>query len=175
MSTYKRAQTALQWSILSVASLYFLCTFFGVVLYAVFYQCDPILMKSETGITKYDQLVPYFIITRLQYIPGLTGLCFAGIFSSSLSTVSSALNSLSTVTIVDFIQPLSSNTLNPKLELHIAKGLSLFYGIACILLTFTIANVDSIAQTTNVFIGITEGPVLAVFLIGILTRKSSDK
>ncbi|GFT00299.1 sodium-coupled monocarboxylate transporter 2 [Trichonephila clavipes] len=175
MSTFKRAQTALQWSILLVSTLFILCIHFGLVLYAVFYQCDPVLMKSEDGITKYDQLVPYFIISRLQSYPGLTGLCFAGIFSSSLSTISSALNSLAIVTIIDFIQPIFSKRLNPKREEYLAKGLSLFYGVVCILLTYSIAGVDSIAQATSVFMSVTEGPVLAVFLIGVLTRKATDK
>ncbi|GFY67306.1 sodium-coupled monocarboxylate transporter 1 [Trichonephila inaurata madagascariensis] len=138
-------------------------------------KCDPVLMKSEDGITKYDQLVPYFIISRLQSYPGLTGLCFAGIFSSSLSTISSALNSLATVTIIDFIQPIFSKRLNPKREVYLAKGLSLFYGVVCILLTYSIAGVDSIAQATGVLMSVTEGPVLAVFLIGVLTRKATDK
>ncbi|CAL1267179.1 unnamed protein product [Larinioides sclopetarius] len=175
MSSFQRAQTALQWSILLVVTLLFSCTLFGVVLYAVYYHCDPILMQSETGIGKYDQLLPYFIVTRLHSVPGLTGLCFAGIFSGSLSTISSALNSLSTVTLIDFIKPLFSDRLNPTLELYIAKGLSLVYGIIAIILTISITNVDSIAQATIVFLSVAEGPVLAVFLVGVLTRKSSDK
>ncbi|GBO22190.1 Sodium-coupled monocarboxylate transporter 2 [Araneus ventricosus] len=166
---------ALQWSILLVVTLLFSCTFFGIILYAVYFHCDPILMQSETGIRKYDQLVPYFIVTRLHSIPGLTGLCFAGIFSGSLSTISSALNSLSTVTLIDFVQPLFSDRLNPTLELYIAKGLSLMYGVATIALTLAITNVDSLAQATIVFMSVAEGPVLAVFLVGVLTRKASDK
>ncbi|XP_055948597.1 sodium-coupled monocarboxylate transporter 1-like isoform X2 [Argiope bruennichi] len=175
MKSYQRAQIALQCSILLVVTLLFACTMFGVILYAVYFHCDPILMQSETGISKYDQLVPYFIVTRLHSIPGLTGLCFAGIFSGSLSTISSALNSLSTVTLVDFVQPLFADKLNPTWELYIAKGSCLIYGIATIFLTITITNVDSLAQATIVFLSVAEGPVLAVFMIGVLTRKTSDK
>ncbi|CAL1301945.1 unnamed protein product [Larinioides sclopetarius] len=49
------------------------------------------------------------------------------------------------------------------------------YGIIAIILTISITNVDSIAQATIVFLSVAEGPVLAVFLVGVLTRKSSDK
>jgi Na+/proline symporter len=38
--------------------------------------------------------------------PGLPGLAVAGIFSGSLSTVSSAINSLAAVTLEDYIRPL---------------------------------------------------------------------
>lgn len=37
------------------------------------------------------------------HIPGVAGLFIAGIFSGSLSTVSSALNSLAAVTMQDFL------------------------------------------------------------------------
>jgi sodium-coupled monocarboxylate transporter 8/12 len=37
------------------------------------------------------------------HLPGVAGLFIAGIFSGSLSTVSSALNSLAAVTVQDFL------------------------------------------------------------------------
>lgn len=41
----------------------------------------------------------------LGFIPGLPGLFVAGIFSGSLSTMSSAINSLAAVTVEDFLKP----------------------------------------------------------------------
>ena len=38
-------------------------------------------------------------------IPGLPGLFIAGVFSGSLSTVSSAINSLAAVTFEDYVKP----------------------------------------------------------------------
>ncbi|GFT00323.1 sodium-coupled monocarboxylate transporter 2 [Trichonephila clavipes] len=102
-----------------------MCTTIGIVFYAVFYLCDPVLMKEETGITKYDQMFPYFIITRLNSYPGLAGLCVAGLFSGSLSTISSALNSVVTVIIVDFIQPFFPGKLSEVKLVRTAKVLSL--------------------------------------------------
>ena len=50
-------------------------------------------------ISKGDQLLPLFIVERMSSMPGLPGLAVAGIFSGSLSTVSSAINSLAAVTL----------------------------------------------------------------------------
>lgn len=47
--------------------------------------------------------MPYYVVEAMRSIPGLAGLFVAGIFSASLSTVSSACNSLAAVTIVDYI------------------------------------------------------------------------
>ena len=50
------------------------------------------------------QLMPIYVVDSLKNIPGLAGLFVAGIFSGSLSTVSSAVNSLAAVTLEDYVK-----------------------------------------------------------------------
>jgi sodium-coupled monocarboxylate transporter 8/12 len=45
-----------------------------------------------------------YVVDRLKNTPGLPGLFVAGIFSGSLSTVSSAVNSLAAVTLEDYVK-----------------------------------------------------------------------
>ncbi|XP_042904844.1 sodium-coupled monocarboxylate transporter 1 isoform X2 [Parasteatoda tepidariorum] len=176
ISNVSKAKSSLVWSIVPVTILLCFCYFLGLILYSIFYFCDPILNKNQTGITKYDQVVPFYIVSRLSSIPGLTGICIAGIFSGSLSTISSALNSLSTVTVIDFIKPLSYSTwLTDSKAVLIAKGISVLYGVLCILIAFSFTAADSLMQITTVLMSVTEGPVLAVYLIAVLTRRSSEK
>ncbi|KAG8181718.1 hypothetical protein JTE90_025691, partial [Oedothorax gibbosus] len=174
MSGPKRAQKAILWSVFPVVGIYMMISSIGIVLYAIFYLCDP-MQDKEAGISSYDQLVPYFIITRLGSVPGVMGLCIAGVFSGSLSTMSSGLNSMSTVAVVDFIKPKFGTKITDKTLVVVAKGLALLFGIAVILLTFVISGANSIAQLTAVFMVAIEGPVIAIFLTGIFTRKVSDK
>lgn len=49
------------------------------------------------------QLLPLYVVETMGMVPGLSGLFVSGIFSGSLSTVSSALNSLAAVTYQDYI------------------------------------------------------------------------
>lgn len=49
------------------------------------------------------------------------------------------------------------------------------YGGVSIGLSFCFLEVRSLVQLMNVFISALEGPVLAVFLTGVLTRKADDK
>lgn len=49
--------------------------------------------------------MPFFMMSSLSEYPGLPGLCICGIFSASLSTVSSAVNSLTAVTMQDLVKP----------------------------------------------------------------------
>merc|ERR1719233_1809036 len=72
----------------------------------IFYQyrdCDPLISGR---IRSPDQLLPLYIVERMSEMPGMPGLAVAGIFSGSLSTVSSAINSLAAVTLEDYIRPL---------------------------------------------------------------------
>ncbi|CAL1295751.1 unnamed protein product [Larinioides sclopetarius] len=176
MKSVNKARAALNWSIIPVAALVILCTLFGLVLYTIFHTCDPVADEARTGVSRHDQLAPYYIITRFNHLPGVTGICVAGIFSGSLSTISSALNSLSSVTVVDFIKPAcKASTLSEKKIVLIAKMLSVLYGIICIGLTFAVSKVDSIVTISNTFLSIMEGPILAVYFVAVLSRKGTEK
>ncbi|GBM57945.1 Sodium-coupled monocarboxylate transporter 1 [Araneus ventricosus] len=176
LSKIERAKSALLTSIPFVFLLFTLSCLHGIVLYAVYFMCDPILNKRETCLTKYDQIVPYFLVSKFHSIPGLTGLSMAGIFSASLTTVSSVLNSLAAATVVDFVHPIfPSLQRNEKKSLLLAKGLSLTYGAICICIAFALTKVSSISQVGYLFNNTFEGPILAIFTIGMLTRRGSGK
>merc|ERR1712012_1021827 len=76
----------------------------GLVLWAVYGDCDPI---AGHQIKKADQLLPLLVLQVAGDIPCLPGLFMAGVFSGSLSTISSGLNSLAAIGLRDF---LPSNT-----------------------------------------------------------------
>lgn len=55
--------------------------FAGFAIYSVYHDCDPF----KAGLThRRDELVPFFIIDKLDYLYGVTGLFLAAIFFSSL-------------------------------------------------------------------------------------------
>lgn len=50
-------------------------------------------------------MLPYYVADVGEKIPGLSGLFIAGIFAAALSTMSSALNTLSGVVWDDILRP----------------------------------------------------------------------
>lgn len=78
-----------------------LCLLTGISIFATYDGCDPFKLGK---ISKVDQIVPYFVVHELASIPGMVGLFTSCIFSAVLSSVSSALNSLSAVTWEDFLK-----------------------------------------------------------------------
>ena len=72
--------------------------------------------------TRFSQLYPLFVIETLGRFPGLTGLFIASILSASLSTVSSGVNSITTVLFEDIYKRIvQDNTMTDRQQATISK------------------------------------------------------
>lgn len=172
VNTLEKAQTALflNWPIVSALSL--ITSFAGIVMYANFRHCDPLVTGK---ITKTDQVLPYFVMLYLGGVQGLPGLFVAGIFSGALSTVSSAVNSLAAVLLEDFVRPfcISQKTYDKHASL-ILKILAFSFGILCVLLTGVVEQLGGVLQASFMIFGVVGGPLLGVFTLGILCRSANQ-
>lgn len=153
-------------------------SFCGIVIYANMGVCDPILRSEETGITASDQLLPYYVMQSLGKYPGLPGLCVSGIFSASISTISSGVNSLAAVTLEDFIKPYSTccnKNLKESKAAFITKILVLLYGLGCILLAYLVQQLDVLMQVSVTVLSVLGGPVFGLFTLGMLFVRPNEK
>ena len=106
----------------------------------------------------------------------------SGIFSGSLSTVSSAINSLAAVTFEDYIKPMAKLSCCKKIETSInekasfvLKILALIYGCICVAMTFLCNQLGSgMLQAAMSIFGIVGGPLLGLFTLGMLTRQGNE-
>lgn len=64
-----------------VSFLFSLAWVVGMGIYATYFDCDPL---KAGKIDKMDEILPYFIIDKLAYIPGFLGLFIATLFNGSL-------------------------------------------------------------------------------------------
>ncbi|KAI2654117.1 Sodium-dependent multivitamin transporter [Labeo rohita] len=135
----------------------------GLVMYACYGNNSPL---KQQYITSKDQMVLYFVMDMLQNFPGLPGLFVACLFSASLSTISSAFNSLATVTMVDLIKPHFSMT-EARATL-LSKLLALAYGIICLAMAYVVHLMNSsVLQAALSIFGMVGGPLLGLFCLGI--------
>lgn len=58
-----------------------LTTLIGLVLYAKYYDCDPVASHQIDNI---NQLVTHFVLDLANQIPGLNGVFIAGVFAAGL-------------------------------------------------------------------------------------------
>ncbi|GFR71134.1 sodium-coupled monocarboxylate transporter 1 [Elysia marginata] len=137
----------------------------GLVLTAYFHvtKCDPL---AADFITNNNQLVPYFVLLTLRFIPGLSGLYIATIFSASLSTLSSGINALAANTVEDFISKILRNK-SEAVMTTITKALVCFYGLTCIGLAYLAKELQGpVTQMTFMAVGAVAGPLLGMFILG---------
>uniref|UniRef100_A0A8C1TCA9 Solute carrier family 5 member 6 n=1 Tax=Cyprinus carpio TaxID=7962 RepID=A0A8C1TCA9_CYPCA len=135
----------------------------GLVMYACYGNNSPL---EQQYITSKDQMVLYFVMDMLQNFPGLPGLFVACLFSASLSTISSAFNSLATVTMVDLIKPHYSMT-----EVSTFSAGFHFWMNSSFkeppFITFIFKNVVFRFKAALSIFGMVGGPLLGLFCLGI--------
>src|SRR6185369_10366596 len=105
-------------------------------------------------------VMPHFILHVLP--SSLAGLVFAGLFAATMSVFSSGLNSLSTVTCIDFIQRLRRSQSNGKeVTLENARWVTVAWGVLVTLAAIGVyfASVGSIIKAAAAVIGFFSGPL----------------
>lgn len=168
-TSLKEAQRALWLKLVLLVPVFIVFYVTGLVLYA-FYQIhgDPL---AAGRITKADQILPYFVINELP--AGLPGLLIAAIYSGTMSATSSGINALTTATLVDFRQRLSHKPLSERQQLRLARYLTIGYGALVILLAFGVGKLGALIEASNKAIGLVGGPLLGLFLLGMLVKKAT--
>jgi len=142
------------------------CTF-GLML-AAFLAATPDFARSLAGRPP-DALVPQFLVS---YLPaGVVGVVVAGILAAALSSIDSALNSLSAVTVEEF-QPPSLRD-DPVRQLRWARGATVAWGVAATAAAwfFSRSGETSIELVNRVGSAL-YGPVLAVFVLAWRSRRA---
>ncbi|KAM7376232.1 hypothetical protein PAMP_005975 [Pampus punctatissimus] len=136
----------------------------GLVMFARYCGEDH---SDKLGASTRDAMVIYFVMDMLQGLPGLPGLFVACLFSAALSTISSAFNSLATVTMEDLIKPHFPAMTETRATL-LSKALAMSYGLLCLAMAYlTHLMGDSVLQVALKIFGMVGGPVLGVFCLGM--------
>ncbi|KAI3378576.1 hypothetical protein SNEBB_007100 [Seison nebaliae] len=165
--TVKVAQLAVLINLLGLMMILILTFFIGMMLFAYFRYCDPLL---DGKIKKYDQIYPYFVMLVMIKVKGLPGLFLGCIFSAALSTLSSGINSLAAVVLEDIIKPFccKNKQFNERTQTIISKSLAVFFGALCIALAAIASQLGSVLQAALAIFGVIGGPLLSLFLFGML-------
>lgn len=172
-SDYKRSRLSLVLSGIADIPIALVFVVIGIFLYA-FFQCAPDPQLPEA----HNEIFAYFII---KYMPrGIRGLLIAGVFSSAMGSFSAALNALATSFVRDLYTPYFRKHATADHYVCAARWATVFFA----LLLTAVASVASyqvlhhpektIIPMALGIIGYTYGPLLGVFLVGMLTRSRGN-
>lgn len=170
----KASQNALILSGPITLALGIMTSFSGLVLYAVYRNCDP-LMSGK--ISSFDKIMPYFAADRMSRVPGVTGLFISGVFSASLSTISAMLNSLAAVALEDYVKPgcrkIGLQFPEERATL-IGKVLAVSNGFSCLAVAFIARSMGSLVETAIGISGAIGGPILGIFTLGMFVERANE-
>jgi SSS family transporter len=151
--------------------------FVGVAL-SIFFRTRelPAWVSSNT-----DYYFPYFM--SLVFPPGTTGPVIAAIIAASLSAIASAINSQSTVIFVDFYNRLVKGRRRPienpdaeeqRFQLRLSRTAAVVAGLAGTLLACQLDRLGTLFEIGNKVIQTFTGPMLAIFWLGMFTRRATS-
>ncbi|CAF2107505.1 unnamed protein product [Rotaria magnacalcarata] len=170
--TTRGAKQALFINAFGATIIIWLSGIIGLILYAYYAECDPFTAKYVTDI---DQIFPYFVMEVLSGIKGLPGIFLACVFSGSLSTISSGLNSLAAVIIEDVYKGLMGKTLTDERQGLASKIFSIVLGAVVMLLTYVVSYLGSILNAALSLFGVLSGPVMGAFFLGFFFPQANSR
>ncbi|MFC1746170.1 sodium:solute symporter [Candidatus Riflebacteria bacterium] len=147
--------------------------FMGVCIGA-FIVKNPDFLKTLVSGSKinFNLAVPKFILAYLPH--GIIGLVIVALFSAAMSSLDSTINSLSATTIKDIYERffVEGGELPVEKQLNLSRIFTVFWGVVCVAFSFFVGNIsNSVIESINKIGSLANGPILALFLMGILTRR----
>ncbi len=146
------------------------CLFFaiGTALYA-YYKSHP---ERLNPLLPVDATFPHFIAAELPV--GVTGLIIAGIFAASMSTLSSGINSVATLTSVDFYERFAKKP-TQRQSVRLAEFVTVLAGLigtgtALLLSRF---DIESLFDASVQLMAILGGGFAGTYALGMFTRRAN--
>ncbi len=122
------------------------------------------LPLTGSGQPNYNLVFPSFVAR--EFAPGLAGLAIVGLFAAAMSSIDSALNSLSASTVEDYIARFQ--TLSERQLFLVSKLATFFWGAFAILFSYQVERIaPTVLEAINKVGSMANGPLLALFCIAV--------
>ncbi|HUE97039.1 MAG TPA: hypothetical protein VMN39_10285, partial [Longimicrobiaceae bacterium] len=126
------------------------------------------LAEQVTGRDPEDvnYIIPRFVLGEMPI--GLAGLFIAAVMAAAMSSISSELNSLSTVSVIDFYRRWVKSEATDAHFLRVSKLATAFWGVfACLVATWAV-TLGSLIEAVNRIGSFFYGSILGVFLLAMI-------
>ncbi|MCG1023212.1 sodium:solute symporter [Sutcliffiella horikoshii] len=139
--------------------------FIGILLFAFYANV------GDPNVENLNELFPLFVV---EYLPvGISGLIIAGVFAAAMSSLDSALNSLSAVTVRDFYAKFFKKNASEAHYLKASRWATVFWGIYATIFAFFAGNLGPVIETVNKIGSYFYGALLGVFILAIFIRRAN--
>ncbi|HRN58225.1 MAG TPA: sodium/solute symporter [Agriterribacter sp.] len=160
------ARKSFKISLYSNVIAYILLALVGLAMLAFFTRNEDLLIAGKSLNEQADTLFPRFIMIGLP--PGVSGLVIAGLLAAAMSSMSSGLNSVSSVVAEDIMKRFRKKTALAPDPLKQVKKLSYLTGAIVMALSFFVGEVpgnllDVIMKVVNLFVA----PLFVLFFMAL--------
>lgn len=139
--------------------------FIGTILFTFYGQSA---QAGEATIAS-NEVMPMFILNELPI--GIKGLLVAAVLAAAMSTISSVLNSVTTVIIADFYNRFARKSATVKL----ARIITVLLGLVGILLGGFAGSLGNILELGMKLSGFFGGPLVGLFILGMTTSRANGR
>lgn len=145
--------------------IYFLFFFIGALLY-VHFDGRPFDQPNEI----------ILVFAQSLAIPGLMGIIAAAVLSASMSSLSSAFNSLATISVTDFYERFFKREATADHSLAVSRVLTIAWGAVAIPIAFAFINsggsiLERLTQVGSYLVG----AKLAMYFLGFFSKHTTEK
>jgi SSS family solute:Na+ symporter len=143
----------------------------GTGLFAYFRVYPDLLPETFREAGMADSVFPYYIVHILP--AGFTGILIASIFAAGMSTISTSLNSGSTVFLTDFYKRVKRSA-GEKESLRVLYITSAIIILFSAIISFFMIKTENILTVWWSLAGIFSGGMLGLFLLGFFAKKAGN-
>ncbi|MDB5121418.1 MAG: Sodium:solute symporter [Sphingobacteriales bacterium] len=123
--------------------------------------------KADTNDNNY-----VFLSFVTQYLPqGLIGLLIAIIFLASMGSTASALNSLTSTTVIDIYKRFINKNGTDEKYLIVSRVFTLLWGLVCIGMALYASKLGNLIEAVNILGSLFYGTILGIFLVAFYLKK----
>ena len=178
LQTTKTVQEARQAFIINAAgdALWMIgLSFVGLALFAYF-RTHPLPQEFET-----DKLLPYFM--SIAFPPGAVGLVIAAIAAASMSSLNSAINSCSSVAVVDLYNRVwlgrevhrgKHAPEEERRQLRVSRLFTALFGGVGTLMAINVSRLGSLLEIANKLINAFTGPLFGIYILAMFSPRASS-
>lgn len=162
VNSLRKANYAFITALLVASVIGFLIFFEGAVLFAFYSQENNVNIPT-------NEVFIQFVIHELPI--GLKGLIVSALFAASMSTISSVLNSMTTVFMADFYRRFKKR----DGSVRVARVATLVFGLIATVLASMGGLLGNLLEASTSIINFFGGALVGVFLLGMLSKRAESR
>jgi Na+/proline symporter len=138
-------------------------------------RSDAIDLAKKTNGGEFNDTNYIFLTFVTRYLPaGIVGLIMATIMGAAMSSVSSEINSLATVTVIDIYKRHFRKNASDHHYVRAAKLATIFWGLYAVTTAGLGRNLGSLIEAINILGSLFYGGLLGVFALSAIKRASGN-